>query len=165
VASIWLNRTRRSGPDDRLEGIACDSIHAAIVVAICAFDLHRKEKFEMTLRKIIGLFAGVSVLLILATPPTARAYVQSGHILSWQGADKNTGAKPVTTNPMWEKSQLQSPGRPWRGGPDNPPLGEEPSAPIPEPGTLTLLSLGLLALGAAMRKFRGANAPSVSTSR
>jgi PEP-CTERM motif len=37
-----------------------------------------------------------------------------------------------------------------RGGGDDPPV-----APVPEPGTMALASMGLIALGAAVRKRRG----------
>lgn len=38
---------------------------------------------------------------------------------------------------------------------DSEPLGDQPTRPVPEPGTMVLASMGLMALGAAARKRRG----------
>lgn len=40
------------------------------------------------------------------------------------------------------------------GGPVRDPNGEHTVAPVPEPGTMALASMGLIALGAAIRKRR-----------
>ena len=43
-----------------------------------------------------------------------------------------------------------------QGPPDSPPIGDESATrPVPEPGTMVLASMGLIALGAAARKRHG----------
>ena len=71
-----------------------------------------------------------------------------------------TSAPTILNADHADDSRIAPRGGPWGDrGPTREPMGADPiSNPIPEPGTLTLASLGLLALGAAMRKRRTANA-------
>lgn len=118
----------------------------------------------MSLRLLTGVFTGICVLVLTASTPVARAYVQGSDALAGKSSDGNASAKAPANLASWDKARVNPAERPWRnrksgnegsggGGSD------EASAPIPEPGTLTLASLGLLALGSAMRKRRGAQAP------
>lgn len=108
----------------------------------------------MSLRVVTGLFSGICMLLIFAATPVARAYVQGGDLLNGKHLDRNASAHPTTTtNMVLDRSRMRQPETPWGGHPPGQrPRDDETAAPIPEPGTLTLASLGLLALGAALRK-------------
>jgi len=98
------------------------------------------------------LLLSVSLLALLAAP--SFAYVQGGQLLDnapskdkatangavkmqrWLTGTPGPGAPVPTTEPVYE------------------PLGEV-TKPIPEPGTMVLASLGLLALGASRARRRG----------
>ena len=88
----------------------------------------------------------VSLLALLAAP--SFAYVQSGQVLP------NTGGQGI---------DMQARSRKWiDGAVDAPqitplvtPAVDGPTRPIPEPGTMVLASLGLLALGVSRAKRRG----------
>ncbi len=109
----------------------------------------------MRLRILMRSFAGVGVLLILATP-IARAYIH-GSNSTWQNLGARPGLKtPTVTSSRWEEARNVLPGA---RHPVSEPLKGEASAPIPEPETFPLVSLGLLALGAALWKHRGPQAP------
>ncbi|HTO90654.1 MAG TPA: PEP-CTERM sorting domain-containing protein [Candidatus Sulfotelmatobacter sp.] len=94
----------------------------------------------------------LAVLAILASP--ALAYVQSGHLLS--NSQGNGAAARASRVPSWIESHgpLTQPGAP-NVDPPVMPFGEGPSRPIPEPGTMALASLGLLALGVSRARRRG----------
>lgn len=93
------------------------------------------------------LLLTVSLLALLAAP--SFAYVQSGQVL------------PSTTSSQGVDTQARA--KRWIDGPtDSPnivplvtPAVEGPARPIPEPGTMVLASLGLLALGVSRAKRRG----------
>lgn len=117
----------------------------------------------MSLRMLTGVFVGVCVLVLFATTPVARAYVQGGDALIGKSLDGIASSRPPTSQSNWNKARLRPVEQPWSNRrPGNAPMGEDPSAPIPEPGTLTLASLGLFALGAAMRRRRGTHAAAKS---
>jgi len=109
----------------------------------------------MRLLTLMRSFAAVGGLLILSTP-IARAYIH-GSNSTWQSPDAASGLKtPPTTASRWEEAGNVLPGA---HHPVSEPLKGEASAPIPEPETFPLVSLGLLALGAALWKHRGPQAP------
>ena len=83
-----------------------------------------REAFEMTFRMVVGLFAGVCALVILVTPPLARTYAQGRGTPVAQRIDEPARTSPTSTPaPM----------------------------PVSEPAALILVSLGLLAVGVAVR--------------
>jgi hypothetical protein len=132
---------------------------------MCTAGMAERE-FDMGAPKSSGWFAGIAAVLLVAAPQAAHAYVSGGDPHLWQNLEK----KPVPRTPIsgqpWDRAPGGLPAIPWTGGPGVEPVrGDGPTAPIPEPGTLTLTSLGLLAIGAAMRKRRGAEAPTRSGAR
>lgn len=97
---------------------------------------------------------GLALMALLASP--SFAYVQSGQLLGNSGG-KSENANHVSRIPAWIEGH-----GPIIGGSAHPPgtpgldpYGEAPSRPIPEPGTMALASLGLLALGVSRARRRG----------
>ena len=91
-----------------------------------------------------------SLLALLAAP--SFAYVQGGQIL--QDDLKSRG----TTDATVKVRRWMDAGSPTTNPTIEPvfdPLSEGVTRPIPEPGTMVLASLGLLALGVSRRKRRG----------
>jgi hypothetical protein len=105
---------------------------------------------EFRMRTLV--LASVSALLIASLAPMAIA--DSGK----KDDDSiwlDSGGK-VSSNSRSKPEQ----GRFHRGPrTDRNPAGETPVAPVPEPGTMALMSLGLVSLAAAMRKRRAGRQP------
>jgi len=88
------------------------------------------------------LLLGIAVLALAAGPAFA---ITPGHLST--PTSKGDGLESTNnTIPRPEPQPLGVPGAP---------NDETPTRPVPEPGTMALTSLGLLALGAAARKRRG----------
>lgn len=102
-----------------------------------------------------GLFVGASALLFATLAPMAVAGTPKGDDSIWQDSDNRAGSGSRAG---------QDKGRFHRGprGERNP-MGEKPVAPVPEPGTMALVSLGLVSLAAAMRKRRAGPRPDSGT--
>ena len=98
-----------------------------------------------------ALFVSASALLVATLAPMAVAGNSKPDDSIWQDSDRkvSNGSRAG-----------QDKGRSHRGprGEKNP-MGEKPVAPVPEPGTMALMSLGLVSLAAAMRKRRASRLP------
>lgn len=93
------------------------------------------------------LLLTVSLLALLAAP--SLAYVQSGQLLQNSPQRSPATDSRVKINRWLEAGPI---------GAATPPVVEplgEPTRPIPEPGTMVLASLGLLALGVSRARRRG----------
>lgn len=96
----------------------------------------------------------LSLIAILATP--SFAYVQGGDVLGSPSANRGTANDGVRKSRKWMDSNPHSnPGTNPTPEPIFDPLGEPVTRPIPEPGTMVLASLGLLALGVSRARRRG----------
>jgi hypothetical protein len=95
---------------------------------------------------------GLAMLVVLASP--SFAYVQSGHLLQ----DPQSSGKAPNSDVMARYRWRMGDGAPPAPNPGIGPLGdpgETVTRPIPEPGTMVLASLGLLALGVSRARRRG----------
>jgi hypothetical protein len=99
----------------------------------------------MTLRSRLSACLGVCALAMLLVPLAAGAYVQLGHLPS----DKwLIDSRPA---PTAGNGGDQPPAGVPSGGHDPNPSPGSPVNAVPEPGMLTLVSLGLLAFGGVNR--------------
>lgn len=93
---------------------------------------------------------------------TALAYVQPSNLSLTQPQSTTPSVTPTTSEnggsstPPEVAAPIGSGSDVYRRGPARPPIskppGNGPANPVPEPGTMMLASMGLLALGAAMRR-------------
>lgn len=106
----------------------------------------------MRLRSVMQWVAGVSVLMILAAP-IARAYIHGGK--TSPSLAQPSRPRVATTTAGWEEARILPLAS---GAPGAKPLSGAAPSPIPESETFAIVSLGLLALGAAswQRRRRGA---------
>ena len=99
-------------------------------------------------------------LLAALTASPVLAFVQTGHLQKvQQGGSTETTSGPIRhyEDPGHGQGATINPGAstpiyPIAGTPVV--SGDDPAQPVPEPGTMALASMGLLALGAAARRRR-----------
>ena len=95
----------------------------------------------------------LAAMMLVAS--AALAYVQPGHLPQTPtntttpviGDDQNAAPLPNVVN----DPTVSFDRRGGRGG-HHPPRGDRPTNPVPEPGTMMLASMGLIALGVSLRR-------------
>jgi hypothetical protein len=105
------------------------------------------------------LLLSLVLLAVLAAP--SFAYVQSGHLLQGQQSTSDHQAR-AQHGSRWLDGEIGGSsngiginGVPLPTPPVGNPIGDDATRPIPEPGTMVLASLGLLALGVSRARRRG----------
>jgi len=97
---------------------------------------------------------GISLIALLAAP--AHAYVRTGSVPQIKNQRTDDGTSTDPTHRSGNGTGTENLPRPSDGpGGGGTVLDDRPTRPVPEPGTMVLASLGLIALGAATRKRRG----------
>jgi hypothetical protein len=111
--------------------------------------LSEEKRQVMAFRKRSGMIAVLSALLILGSSQLAGAGDKGDDASIWQDSDKKIKGNSHGQGKAPVAGRL--PVKPWV---DKGPADDAPVAPVPEPGTMALASLGLLSLAAALRKRR-----------
>ncbi len=104
----------------------------------------------MGFRMRTAVLAAASALLVASFVPMAVAGTPKGDANIWRD-----GGERARHGDRFGNDKGGFPRGP-RGG--RPPSDESPVAPVPEPGTMALLSLGLVSLAAGLRKRRAGRA-------
>jgi hypothetical protein len=94
---------------------------------------------EVLMKHVTSRIAGALMLVALAIPCTAFA--------------QSSGAQPSQEFANYGSSTHRDHGGGRLGGPRGASTGDDgPVRPVPEPGTMALVGMGVVALGAAIRK-------------
>ena len=95
--------------------------------------------------------AALLLMTLLVVATAASAYVQPGHLLQPKDPSTRHGETRLGT-PIPDLLAPEDTRGPSRARYPDPNQSAGPTNPVPEPGTMVLASMGLIALGTALRK-------------